>query len=150
MSSWKNILRDAGYLGVGAAAVIIEAGGKAVSALIRKGEETLRDNQDTVDDLKRKAKDLGTKVKDAVEKAAAKPEKPPVDTSALSPEERAELRRQLDEADAACETAEAESRPVAPDVIYHADAPIPAEAPEADESAESAEDAPEDEDPING
>ena len=67
MSDMKNILRDIGYFGVGAAAVIIEAGAKAGKALIRKGEKTLRDNQDTVDDLKRKARDLGEKVKASME-----------------------------------------------------------------------------------
>lgn len=154
MSNLKSILRDVGYFSVGAAAVLIEAGSKAAKALVRKGEATLRDNQDTVDDLKRKAKDLGEKAKAAVEKAAAKAEKPPVDASQLTPEARAELRRQLDEADeadAACEnecTCEAECsceadaacenecsckadepiRPVAPDVIYHAEGPADEEA----------------------
>ena len=136
MSDMKNILRDIGYFGVGAAAVIIEAGAKAGKALIRKGEKTLRDNQDTVDDLKRKAKDLGDKVKASMEKA--KPENPPVDAAAMTPEEREALRRQLDEADAACEIpAEpvvpdvAEpivpdvAEPVVPDVVYRADEPAP-------------------------
>lgn len=155
MSKLKNILRDAGYCSVGAAAVIVEAGGKAVHALIRKGEATLRENQDTVDDLKRRAKELGDKAKAAVEKATAKPEKPVVDASQLSPEARAELRRQLDEADAACGTdaacetdavcetdetsGESAARPVAPDVIYHNSAPIPGENIEAEESPDEAE-----------
>ena len=145
MNDMKNILRDIGYFGVGAAAVIIEAGAKAGKALIRKGERTLRDNQETVDDLKRKAKDLGDKVKASMEKA--KPKTPPVDAAAMTPEEREALRRQLDEADAACEadavchcdepcvcsddcTCEAPvepvvpevAEPVIPDVIYHTDA----------------------------
>lgn len=120
MSDMKNILRDMGYFGVGAAAVILETGGKAVKCLVKKGEATLRENQDTVDDLKRRARDLGEKAKGAFEKAAARPEKPPVDASQLSPEERAELRRQLDEADEA-------DRPVEPDVIYHTGAAVPAE-----------------------
>ena len=142
MSDMKNILRDIGYCGVGAAAVIIEAGAKAGKALIRKGEKTLRDNQDTVDDLKRKAKDLGDKVKASMEKA--KPENPPVDAAAMSPEEREALRRQLDEADAACtcdepcvcsEDCHSETpaepvvpdvaEPVVPDVVYRADEPAP-------------------------
>lgn len=155
MNDLKNILRDVGYFGIGAAAALVEAGSKAVKGLVRKGEKTLRDNQDTVDDLKRKARELGDKMKDAAQKAAARPEEEsrPVDASAMSPEERAELRRQLDEADAACETDavcgtdaaceedcvceesctcetdavcedESAARPVAPDVIYHTDAPV--------------------------
>ena len=137
MSDMKNILRDIGYFGVGAAAVIIEAGAKAGKALIRKGEKTLRDNQDTVDDLKRKARDLGEKVKASMEKAKA--ENPPVDAAAMTPEERDALRRQLDEADAVCEEPVCEEpvcdepvcdepvceEPVIPDVIYHTDAPAP-------------------------
>ena len=123
MNDLKDILRDIGYFGVGAAAVILEAGGKAVKALVDKGEKTLRENQDTVDDLKRKARDLGGKVKSAVEKAAAKPETPPVDASAMTAQEREELRRQLDEADQAAAQAEAEEAPVEPDEIQRADAP---------------------------
>lgn len=129
MSDFKDFARDLGYFGVGAAAVIVEAGGKTIKALVRKGEKTLRENQDTVDDLKRKARELGDKVKDTVEKATAKPESPeaaaPMDAAAMSPEERAELRRQLDEADAVCETDTA--HPVAPDVIYRTDEPLPEE-----------------------
>ena len=128
MSDMKSILRDIGYFGVGAAAVIIEAGAKAGKALIRKGEKTLRDNQDTVDDLKRKAKELGDKVKTSMEKA--KPENPPVDAAAMTPEEREALRRQLDEADAACEIPAEPvvpdvAEPVVPDVVYRADEPAP-------------------------
>ena len=126
MSDWKNILRDAGYFSVGAAAVLWEAGGKAVKSLVRKGEETLRDNQDTVDELKRKAREFGGKVKDAAQKAAAKPN-PDLNTSAMTPEERAELRRQLDEAGAACK---AEAAPLAPDVIRRTEVHAEEEAPE--------------------
>ncbi len=110
MSDFKNFLRDVGYFGVGAAAAIIEAGGKAVKALVNKGADTLKNNQDTVDELKRKAQELGGKVKDTVEKAV-KSAAPQVDASKLTPEERAELRRQLEEADAApaaeCDCADA-------------------------------------------
>ena len=149
MSNMKNILRDIGYLGVGAAAVLIEAGAKAGKALIRKGEKTLRENQETVDDLKRKAKDLGDKVKASMEKAKA--DTPPVDAAAMTPEEREALRRQLDEADAACHcdepcvcgedcTCEAPAEPVVPkveepiipDAIYHTDEPAPESEDEPD------------------
>lgn len=164
MSKLKDILRDAGYCTVGAAAVIVEGGSKAVKCLVRKGEKTLRENQDTVDDLKRRVKDLGDKARESIEKATAKPEKPPVDAFQLSPEARAELRRQLDEADAAreadaacevdaacetnetCNVDEAESRPVAPDVIYHTDAPIPEDEPEAEPEAKPAVEFPDEED----
>lgn len=138
MSKLNDILRDVGYASVGAAAVLVEGCGKGVKALVRKGEKTLRENQDTVDDLKRRARDLGEKAKSAAKKATPKPEYT-VDASGMTAEERAELRRQLDEADQADAAAEAEygvsaeenapadkpaeesaERPVAPDVIYHA------------------------------
>lgn len=158
MTNLKNILRDVGYCTVGVAAVIVEAGTKTARALVRKGEATLRDNQDTVDDLKRRAKELGEKLKDSFEKPAS--DEPAVDASKMSAEERAELRRQLDEADAACEAdatcetdaacgeyccedeeecpAEAPSaRPIAPDVIYHAGAPIEAAAPDEEEKTDN-------------
>ncbi len=131
MSDLKKFLKDAGYFGVGAAAVIVNAGSKAIKALVRKGEETLRDNQDTVDEIKRKAREFGDKVKDAAQKAAEKPESAPVDAASMTPEERAELRRQLDEADA---------QPVVPDAVYRTEEPAPAEEP-ADEEA-PAEDEP--------
>lgn len=141
MSKLNSILRDVGYASVGAAAVLVEGCGKGVKALVRKGEKTLRENQDTVDDLKRRARDLGVKAKSAAKKVTPRPENP-VDT--MTAEERAALRRQLDEADQADAAAEAEygmpaedepadepaedesvaedsaERPVAPDVIYHA------------------------------
>lgn len=148
MSNVKNFLRDVGYFGVGAATILVEAGGKAVKALVRKGEKTMRENQDTVDDLKRKAKDAGTKIKDAAQKVVVKPEAPkasaPVDTAAMSAEERAELRRQLDEADAAA------AQPVAPDAIYRTSEPVPEEeAPAEDVPAEDAAEA-DHEDEVNG
>ncbi len=131
MSDLKKFLQDVGYFGVGAAAVLADAGGKAIKALVRKGEETLRDNQDTVDEIRRKAREFGEKVKDAAQKAAEKPESAPVDAASMTPEERAELRRQLDEADA---------QPVAPDAVYRTEEPAPAEE-SADEEA-PAEDEP--------
>ena len=124
MSNIKHFLRDVGYFGVGAAAAILEVGSKAVKALVTKGEKTLQDNQETVEELKRKTRELGDRMKATVEKASQKAA--PVDAAAMTPEERAELRRQLDEADQAVE-------PVAPDVICHAEEPAePAEPDEPD------------------
>jgi len=105
MSDMKDFLRDLGYFGVGAAAVIVETGAKAVKALVRKGEKTLTDNQDTVDELKRRAKEAGERIKEAMEKAAA-PAEPEVST----PDE-----------------------PVTPDVIYRTDEPVPEEVPDVEE-----------------
>lgn len=136
MNDLKNILRDIGYFGVGAAAVILEVGGKAVKCLVKKGENTLRENQDTVDDLKRKAKDLGDKVKDAVEKAT-KPEEPtveePIVEEPVVDEPIAEapiVEEPIAEAsECLCEPkCDEPARPVAPDVIYHPSEPVPEEA----------------------
>ena len=147
MSNFKDFLRDAGYLGVGAVATVAEVGSKAVKALVSKGEQTLRENQDTVDEIKRKAKELGDKVKTSVEKATQP------DAASMTPEERAELRRQLDEADLA------DAQPVEADVIYHTEEPAPeeteapAEEPVSDEEPQSVPEeppvleVPEDDDP---
>lgn len=138
MSKLNSILRDVGYASVGAAAALAEGCGKGVKALVRKGEKTLRENQDTVDDLKRRARDLGGKAKAAAKKVTSRPE---ATVDGMTAEERAELRRQLDEADRAENAAPAEDapaedepageesaeRPAAPDVIYHA---APDEKPE--------------------
>ena len=131
MSNLKHFLRDVGYFGVGAAAVIVEAGGKAVKALVTKGEKTLQDNQEAVDEFKRKARDLSERMKAAAEKSVAKAA--PVDAAAMTPEERAELRRQLDEADQAAEPAEPEviypEEPLPAEVAVPEVAPVPAEPP---------------------
>lgn len=140
MSKLNSILRDVGYASVGAAAALVEGGGKIAKTLVRKGEKTLHDNQDTVDDLKRRVHDLSDKAKSAAKKVVSQSD-PTMDASRMTAEERAELRRQLDEADQAaeatvveCEATEAEDdqaeddapaedaadRPAAPDVIYHA------------------------------
>lgn len=121
MSNLEKILRDVGYFGVGAAAAVVEAGGKVVKALVNKGEKTLRDNQDTVDEIKRKAKEFGEKVKDTVEKAA----------------------RSEDEHEAA----EAEAQPAEPDAFYHTDEPVPEE--EVSNEEAPIEEAPAEEAPID-
>lgn len=135
MSNLEKILRDVGYFGVGAAATVVEAGGKVIKALVNKGEETIRDNQDTVDEIVRKAKEFGEKVKDTVEKATACDEAPeeteaPVecccDCDAPAAEESSEAAQDDDE-------------PVVPDVIYRTAEPAPEEdaAPEEAESEEA-------------
>lgn len=115
----KHIIRDIGYFSVGAAAVLVDTGSKAAKALVKKGEQTLQDHQDAVDDLKRRAQAFCDKAKDRF--TAAQNEPTGVDASQLTPEQRAELRRQLDKAD------EAEAQPVAPDVIYQAAPAVSAE-----------------------
>lgn len=136
MSDLKNILRDVGYFSVGAAAVILEAGGKAVKCLVRKGEKVLSENQDTVDEIKRKAKEAGERIKEAARDLSAKEEAP---------------------------VEEAPAEPVAPDAIYRTDEPAPVEesveeiieeaaedVAEAVDAIANAEDDPKPEETING
>ena len=127
MSDLKNILRDIGYFGVGAAAVILEAGGKAVKSLVRKGEKVLTDNQDTVDELKEKAKAAGERIKAAVKDLTEKPE-PTVEATPVAEEPV------VDEPAVEEPTVE---EPVVPDAIYRSGEPVETEeAPAEDESPE--------------
>ncbi len=100
MSDLKNFFRDLGYFSVGAAAVLVETGSKAVGTLVKKGKKTLSDNQDTVDAIKRKAAQAGERIKDALEKVTTTPEEPDL-----------------------------EEDPTSPDAIYHTDEPVPVEEP---------------------
>ena len=129
MSNLEKVLKDVAYFGVGAAATVIEAGGKAVKALVDKGEKTLRDNQDTVDDIVRKAKDFGDKVKDAVEKATAPVEEVPAEEV---PAEPAAPEVEFPDEPVVPEV-KIPDEPVVPDAIYRTE--IPAEE-ESDAPAE--------------
>lgn len=140
MSEIKDFLRDVGYFGVGAAATILEAGDKAVKALVKKGAETLHDNQDTVDEIVRKAQELGEKVKETVEKAvqsSSTPEAPEAADETDCPEcacddgccpcgdDAAECPECADEA--------AADSPVVPDAVYRTEEPAAPESPEVPE-----------------
>lgn len=146
MSDLKNFLRDVGYFGVGAAAVILEAGGKAIKGLVRKGEKTLRENQDTVDEFKRKAKEAGAKIKVAVQDLNKKDEAPEAEevSGPEAPEVDAPV---VDISEAPAPEVDA---PVVPDAIYRTDEPFPT-VDEPDASAEEpAEEAEKPEETVNG
>lgn len=147
MSDLKDFMRDLGYFGVGAAAVIVEAGGKVINNLVRKGEKVLRDNQDTVDDIKRKAKEAGERVKAAVENLSAKPEEA---VDADIPEmEMPEV--DIPEVDISEVEPPAAEAPVVPDVIYRTGEPAPVEDMPAEEApAETPDEEEKPEDTING
>ena len=133
MSDLKNILKDIGYFGVGAAAVILEAGSKAVKCLVRKGAKIIEDNQDTVDEMKQKAKEAGEKIKEAVQDLNKKDE-------VEAPEAEAPVvdEPEVDEPEAEAPIAD---EPVVPDAIYRTEAP---------ETPADAEDEPKPEETING
>nr|MBR4281834.1 hypothetical protein [Clostridia bacterium] len=134
MNDLKNILKDIAYLGVGAAAVIVETGCKAVKCLVRKGAKIIEENQDTVDEMKQKAKEAGEKIKEAVqdltksEEAPAGAEIPGVEITEEEEIPSVEI-------------------PVAPDAVYRTDEPAPIE--EAGAPADTAED-PKPEETVNG
>ena len=132
MSDLKNILKDIGYFGVGAAAVILEAGGKAVKCLVRKGAKIIEENQDTVDEMKQKAKEAGEKIKEAVQDLNKKDEAPEVEE--IPEVEEPTVDEPVVEEPIADE-------PVTPDVIYRTEEP---------EAPAEAEDEPKPEETING
>ena len=88
MSELEKILKNVVLGGIGAAATLAEKGGEIAKSFVEKGEETVRQNQDVVDDLKQKAK------------SACDSMRMTIDVASMTPEERAELRRQLDAMDA--------------------------------------------------
>lgn len=133
MSDLKNILKDIGYFGVGAAAVILEAGGKAVKALVRKGAKIIEENQDTVDEMKQKAKAAGKKIKEAVQDLNKKDEVEASEVETPEVDEPAVDSPVVDEPLA--------DEPVVPDAIYRTEEP---------ETPADAEDEPKPEETING
>lgn len=141
MSDLKNILKDIGYFGVGAAAVILEAGSKAVKCLVRKGAKIIEDNQDTVDEMKQKAKEAGEKIKEAVQDLNKKEEAPAeeeIPEGDVPEDEAPEVEVPVaDEPEA--------DEPVIPDAVYRTEEPIPAE-----EDETPAEEEPKPEETING
>ena len=133
MNDMKNFLRDVGYFGIGAAAVLVEAGGKVVKSLVRKGEKVLTDNQDTVDDLKEKAKQAGERIKAAVQELSKKEEIPEADMPEVEAPEIEVPEAEIPEVEVPeAESVSAPESPVVPDVIYRTDEPVPAEEAPAD------------------
>ena len=138
MNDMKNFLRDVGYFGIGAAAVLVEAGGKVVKSLVRKGEKVLTDNQDTVADLKEKAKQAGERIKAAVQELSKKEEIPEADIPEAEMPEVEAPEIEVSEAEIPevevleVENVSAPEAPVVPDVIYRTDEPVPAEEAPAD------------------
>ena len=133
MNEMKNFLRDVGYFGIGAAAVLVEAGGKVVKSLVRKGEKVLTDNQDTVDDLKEKAKQAGERIKAAVQELSKKEEIPEAEMPEVEAPEIEVPEAEIPEVEVPeAESVSAPESPVVPDVIYRTDEPVPAEEAPAD------------------
>lgn len=109
MNELENIVKSVVYGGIGAAAAIVEKGSDIARVLVEKGQETVRANQDVTDDIKRRVKEFCDKFMN----------EDTIDVSTLTPGQRAELRRQLDELDAAEAAAEEDA-----DVTFEAEAPL--------------------------
>lgn len=88
MSDLEKVLKNVVLGSVGAVATAVEKGGEIAKTFVDKGEETMRQSQACTDELKRK-------VKDAYDAATTVE----VDVTKMTPEQRAELRRQLDAMD---------------------------------------------------
>ena len=145
MSDFKKFLQNAGYFSLGVAAVALDAGGKAVKALVKRGKETLQDNQDTVDTLKRKAKEASEKIKGAVQDLAKKAATPVEESPEAASSEAEAPAIDFPETDIPEVAAPVVEMPVVPDVIYRTEEPAPVEEDEA-----AAEEDPKPEEPING
>ena len=103
MSDLEKMLKDMMYGVVGAAATVAEQGGKLYDSLVEKGGKVCGDlvakGQDAVNRNREYGEELKRKAKDAVEQLTTVE----IDVSQLTPEQRAELRRQMDAMDAADE-----------------------------------------------
>ena len=101
MRDLEKMLKDMMYGVVGAAATVAEQGGKLYDSLVEKGGKVCGDlvakGQDAVNRNREYGEELKRKAKDAVEQLTTVE----IDVSQLTPEQRAELRRQMDAMDAA-------------------------------------------------
>jgi len=89
MPDFEKIVKDVMYGGLGAAATLMEKGGELAQNLVDKGRETMRNNQGTVDEIQQKLQEFCDALMNRGE----------IDVSKLTPEQRAELRHQLEEMD---------------------------------------------------
>ena len=128
MPDLEKFVKNVMYGGIGAAASLVEKGGDLARSLVEKGQETVRNSQDTADDIKRRLQEFCDGLMNRGE----------IDISKLTPEQRAELRHQLEEMDYqeiwGKESPEAADAPTA-------EAPETPEAPEAPVGGEPHDDA---------
>lgn len=89
MPDLEKIVKDVMYGGIGAAASLVEKGGDLARVLVEKGQETVRNNQPAADDIKRRLQEFCEGLLNRGE----------LDISKLTPDQRAELRHQLEEMD---------------------------------------------------
>lgn len=92
LNDLENDLKKILLAGVGAVALTAEKSEALVRELVRKGELTVEQGKTLNEELKHKVKEAAADVKAAVT--------PTPDVGRMTAEERAELRRKLDELDA--------------------------------------------------
>lgn len=85
MHDLEKSLKDAVYSMIGAAATLVEKSGETFDAMVEKGQETVERSRTYGEELKRKAQE-------AVDQYTTVE----IDVTRLTPEQRKELRRQLD------------------------------------------------------
>ena len=114
MRDLEKMLKDMMYGVVGAAATVAEQGGKLYDSLVEKGGKICGDlvakGQDAVNRNREYGEELKRKAKDAVEQLTTVE----IDVTKLTPEQRAELRRQMDALDQTEAEAASDEEPAAP------------------------------------
>ncbi len=91
MNELTDLVKNVLYGAVGAVATVVEKSGDVVNACVEKGKETVEQGRTTAEELKQKWQ----------EACAASAQEEEIDVSSMTAEQRQELRRKLDEADAA-------------------------------------------------
>lgn len=95
MNEIEKILKDVVYGSVGAVASVLEVGGELAKTFVEKGQEAVRQGQEC-------AEEMAKAVKEAYDSVV---NDPGIDVTGLNRAQRDELRRKLDEMDAAEEAA---------------------------------------------
>lgn len=91
MNEIEKAMKDVLYCSVGAVAAVLEAGNELAKSLIEKGQEAMQQGQERAEELKQSMKEV----------CDALMNDPGIDVTGLSRAQRDELRRRLDEMDAA-------------------------------------------------
>lgn len=117
MNEIEKLLKDVVYGSVGAVASVLEVGGEIAKTFVEKGQEAVRQGQECAEDMAKTfvekgqeavrqgqecADNMARAMKDAIDSVM---NDPGIDVTGLNRAQRDELRRRLDEMDAAEEAA---------------------------------------------
>lgn len=95
MNELEKVLKDVVYGSVGAVTTVLEVGSELAKSFVEKGQEAVRQGQERAEEVKKAMKDACDSLMND----------PGIDVSTLNRAQRDELRRRLDEMDAAEEAA---------------------------------------------